>query len=237
MQPIAHAAGLTVDTAKQVISQQLLKLRPDGVSERNVLFQQARAGAESGNSYQFVVTVLIRDYEPGYPRNRYYGQTCVARLDNEQYTLWSGGGEWHVDGRLTPDLSTKTCKPNPDAGVSSIPVQGLPGAPAGAGPMAAAPAPARSTGGVAEGPYVCWAFKEAVPGLNFTIRSGGQYLDNQGKAGTFTVDANARVTFHGGAVPGSIPDGMYAAYYEPQGRPTVSIRNATGDEAVACQKQ
>ena len=42
--PLASAQAPTADVLKQVLQQSLLKLRPVGISERNVLFQDVRAG-------------------------------------------------------------------------------------------------------------------------------------------------------------------------------------------------
>ena len=71
----------SVDTLKQVLNKRLQSLRPDGMTERNVLFQEVRAGSPAPGSYPFQVTAVIRDYGPGYPANRYYGETCVSRLE------------------------------------------------------------------------------------------------------------------------------------------------------------
>jgi hypothetical protein len=48
----------SVDTFRQVLTQRLLALRPDGFTERNVLFESARS---RGGKFQAVVN--IRDYE------------------------------------------------------------------------------------------------------------------------------------------------------------------------------
>jgi hypothetical protein len=121
------AQAPTVDTLKQVLNQRLQKLRPDGSTERNVLFQEVRAGNASGGDYPFQVTALVRDYGPGYPANRFYGETCVGRMDKRVFRMSRDDfGQWQVQGAMTithgPDLQ---CKPNPSAGVSSIPLSGL----------------------------------------------------------------------------------------------------------------
>src|ERR1035437_5411879 len=85
--PLASARAPTADVREQVLQQSLLKLRPVGISERNVLFQDVRAGTPHDTRYPFQVTLLIRDYEPGYPANRYYGNTCVGRMDKSQFDL------------------------------------------------------------------------------------------------------------------------------------------------------
>ena len=144
--PVAgHAAppAPSVDTLKQVLTARLKKLLPDGMNERTVLFQAVQAGTPSGNTYPFRVTALVRDYGRGYPSNHYYGQTCLGHLDELVFTLSPDAfGGWEVQGAMTPPLSTRECKNNTAEGVSSIPLAGLQGSPAGAGRPAAAAAPA-----------------------------------------------------------------------------------------------
>lgn len=234
---VAFAAGLTPDTAKQVLERSLLKLKPAGISERNVLFQDVRVAGGAGGTYQVLVTILVRDYEPGYPANRYYGNTCVGKFQDEKYTMSPDSfGGWLVDGRLTPP--DKQCKPNPSAGVSSIPLQSLSGTAALSGPVAAAPEMARSGGGVAQGSYECWAGRSASMGQNFSIAPGGRYTDASGHPGSFTFDTGTqRIVFQGGALDSSGTREYTTIYYEPHGRPTVSFRNRSGSEVVFCQKR
>jgi hypothetical protein len=192
----------------------------------------------------FRATITIHDQETGYPPNHYYGQTCVGKLEAETYTLrLDEFGGWDAQGKMTPDVSTKVCKPNPSAGVSSIPVSTLQGsaAPAGGAP-AVAPAPqtgsAPSAGhGLAQGPYQCWANGQARPLLNFTAMGDNQYRDSEGHTGTMTVAANGRVTIRGGNLDGFMPAGFYAVYQSQQGRLTLSFRNSGGSEVQFCQKQ
>jgi len=227
-----------MDTVKQVLDRRWLQLKPQDATERNVLFEDVRANGGSSGSYLFQVSATIRDYSPGFPRNRYYGQTCVAKIQGV-YKVWADAtGHWQVDGRMTPDLSARQCKPNPSEGVSSIPAQGLPGTPAPAGTVAGAAAPARSGGGLAQGSYECWANGQARPLLNFTAKAGGVYVGSDGKAGNFSVEAGTgRITFRGGSLSGALPAGTYAVYHEPKGRPTVSFRSDRGAEVAFCEKQ
>ena len=110
------------EVLKQVLNKKLQGFKPDGTTERNVLFQTVVAGTRNGGSFPFRVTLAIRDYGPGYPANRYYGETCVRRITEGLYTLSpDASGEWQVEGRMTPELSQTTCQPNPSAGVSSMP--------------------------------------------------------------------------------------------------------------------
>jgi hypothetical protein len=72
--------------------------------------------------------------------------------------------------------------------------------------------------------------------LNFTIRSGSQYIGSDGKPGSYSLSAGGRITFRGGALDGVLPAGFYTVYYVPQGTPTVSFRNSGGSEVSFCQK-
>ena len=65
---------------KQALTKRLAELKPDGMTERNVLFQSVVAGKGMDGTYPFKVTMTIRDYGAGYPANRYFGETCVANI-------------------------------------------------------------------------------------------------------------------------------------------------------------
>jgi hypothetical protein len=246
---LAQRAGApNVEVAKQALDRKWQKLKPGGIAERNVLFQEVRAGKAEGGSYPFQVTVVIRDYEPGYPANRYYGNTCVSRIEQGVYTLEPDPfGGWEPQGRMTPFMTETKCQKNPSAGVSSIPLASLSGAPAQAAPAQngqAAPArPQTAQGGnggaaIAQGSYECWSSNRANLTLNFTIQGGNRYAGYDGKPGTYSLDAaSQRITFKGGSLDGVMPNGFYAIYHAPQGRPTVSYRSAGGGEAAFCQKK
>lgn len=226
------AAAPSVEAAQQALEARWLKLKPGSAEERNVLFQSIRALPPNGGSYPFEVTAVVRDYDAGYAANRYYGTTCVGRAQALRYTLVAGANGWLVDGRMTLD---STCKDNPAAGVSAIPLSSLEGTPASRQAGGGQPVIARSLG-LAQGAYECWAFSSARAGLNFTILPGGQYLDADGKRGSFTVDAAMRMVFRGGALDGALPAGVTAVYHEPQGRPTVSFRGRDNGEISFCQR-
>jgi hypothetical protein len=232
---------------EQALDRRLQQLKPDGMSERNVRFEAVQAGRPSGGSYPFRATLTIRDYGPGYPANHFYGQTCIARMVEQTFTLAPNAlGGWDVEGRMTPGTSERTCTPNPAAGVSSVPLTQVAGSPAQSGGTAPAPAPTAapaaaaagaSAGAVAEGAYECWANGQARPLLNFIVRGGGRYVGADGTAGTYRLDpSTSRITFSGGALDGVMPDGFSAVYGAPRGRPTVSFRGRGGGEAAFCQK-
>ena len=239
----AQPGAPNATTLEQTLERKLQKLKPSGMTERDVLFQAVRAGSGGAGGYPFQVTLLIRDYGPGYPSNHYYGETCVAHMDAQVFTLVPDGfGGWDVQGRLTPDMSNRSCKPNPSAGATSIPLAQLAGTAAPSGqavsPPPASPPAAASAGAVAEGAYECWANGEARPLMNFTIRGGGQYVGTDGARGAYRLDPSTmRVTFAGGALDGVMPPGFYAVYHVPSGRPTVSFRGRSGAEAAFCERR
>lgn len=194
----------SVDTLKQALDKRLQSLRPTGSTERNVLFQEVRAGTPNGGYYPFQVTLVIRDYGPGYPPNKYYGETCVGKLEKEKFNLSRDEfGDWIVQGRMTPQ--GHECKKNPAAGETSIPLSSLQGsaAPAAsAGKQSAAPAPARSTG-LPTGEWSCYGTGGRVL-FGFSLQKDGSYLDgDRKKAGSYSYDAAAgNVTFRGGPMDG-----------------------------------
>jgi hypothetical protein len=251
----------TVDDAKRAINQRLQKIWKGLGTEgtRTVLFQDVLAGRGTPGHYPFRATLVVHDRDNGYPPNRYYGRTCVGKLEQETYILsMDDFGGWEAQGRMTPDLSTQTCKNNPAAGVSAIPLETLAGKPVGAGGTTPAPPrggfqaasqtggamqgtkapPAAGGAGVAVGSYECWANGQARLLLNFTALQGGRYRDSEGHTGSISMNqANGRVTFQGGNLDGFLPAGFYAVYYAPKGRPTVSFRNSGGNEIQFCEKQ
>jgi len=100
------------------------------------------------------------------------------------------------------------------------------------------PQNASSPGVVPQGVYQCWSSGRANLMLNFSITGVRQYQGANGRAGTFSFDpASQRITFSGGSLDGVMPAGFYSIYHAPQGRPTVSFRNSSGNEAAFCQKR
>ena len=203
------AQAPTVDSLKQVLNQRLQKLRPDGFTERNVLFEDVRPGKASGGDYPFQVTALIRDYGPGYPANRYYGETCVGRMDKRVFRMTRNDfGEWQVEGAMTVTHGDGLeCKKNPSAGVSSVPLASLQGTPAPAGtppPAPAAPA-GNASSALATGEYACYGSGGTLLiGLGFRSQGNGTYTDLDRKStGTYTIQSGAgTITFHGGHLDG-----------------------------------
>jgi hypothetical protein len=78
------------------------------------------------------------------------------------------------------------------------------------------------------GKYECWHFSTPLPGMAFTIKGGGQYVDVEGKSGTYTL-SNGQIAFRGGAF-----DGQHAVFRA--GRPpTIAILDPSGGETESCQ--
>ncbi len=77
----------TADDFKRTLEARLQKLRPAGTTERTVLFQEVRPGTANGGVFPFEATLLIHDYGPGYPPNKFYGETCVGRMDTWRFEM------------------------------------------------------------------------------------------------------------------------------------------------------
>ncbi|MBV9548382.1 MAG: hypothetical protein JO256_01765 [Alphaproteobacteria bacterium] len=196
----ALAAAPTAETFKAVLEKQLLNLKPDGMSERQVLFQQVTAGRPNGGYYPYTATLLVRDYGPGYPANRYFGETCIRRWNGAKFDLVDQGGTWVVQGALTAPISD--CKPNPAAGVSATPLSALGGSQAAKGAVAPPPA---SAGALYIGEYACYgAGGRLMAGMGFVLQANGKYADTEGKrGGSYAYDkAKAAISFQGGFLGG-----------------------------------
>jgi len=245
-----------VDDAKRAIDAGLQEIWKSmgSTGKRTVLFQSVfPEEPTAAGSWHFRASLTIHDQETGKAATRNYGRTCVASLENETYELrLDDAGIWEAQGRMTPDLGLKTCKDNPAAGVSAIPLSTLEGttAPQGGPARAAAPPPRKQTAtetshviplkpgqGIAPGSYECWGNGQARPLLNFTALGNNQYRDSQGHEGSMSVASNGRVTIRGGNLDGFLPEGYYAEYYAPRGRATLSFRNSSDHEVQYCEKQ
>lgn len=202
-----------LETFKQVISQSLQKLLISGYTERDVRFVSVQAGNPKNGAYPFRATIVVRDYGAGFPKNRYYGQTCVGKLINQEYWMTPDDfGGWKVQGVMTPSLSTQTCKNNPSEGVSSMPADTLEGTPASAAKQAprqaSAPAPqtnAAARSGLTTGEWACYGSGgRALIGLGFKVAANGAYTDlDGGSRGTYALNAGT-VTFTGGHLGGQV---------------------------------
>ncbi len=196
------AEGPSVEVFKQRLNAQLQLLKPVGFTVRTVLFQDVRPGKQDGAYFPFQVSATIHDYGPGYPRNAFYGSTCVGKMDKVRFDMRPDAfGDWIVEGAMTPTIHE--CKDNPSEGVSAIPLAGLTGQqaqPASASETAEKPA-STGTAGLYLGEYSCYnAGNQMMAGMDFRMMPGGKYTDGDGKrGGTYAYKASeSAVSFRGG---------------------------------------
>ncbi|MFN0104393.1 MAG: hypothetical protein ACKV2U_20180 [Bryobacteraceae bacterium] len=197
------AQAPSADVLKQVLEKRLMSLVPTGMEERQVLFQSVTAAPKNGAFHPFLVTALIRDYDAGYPPNRYYGETCVGKMDNLKFNLSRNeSGAWMVDGRMTV-IDGRTCTKNPAAGVSSIPLATLSGAKAPDGQVAGAAPAASGTSELHMGEWGCYGTTSRLIAA-FHLQSDGSYLDSDKKRAGRYIHAKASntVAFQGGHMDG-----------------------------------
>ncbi|MBI3147833.1 MAG: hypothetical protein HYZ17_04895 [Betaproteobacteria bacterium] len=203
------AAGPGAEDLKRALEAQLQKLRPQGFQERTVLYQEITPSGSSDGRYQFKVSLTLHDYGKGYPANRYWGQTCVGKMDKWPFDLVpDGSGGWLAQGRLT--ISDRVCKDNPAEGKSAMPLAGLVGKPLG---VSAAPATKSTTagtgtgGGSPQGEWACFGSGgRLMAGMGFVLKPGGKYTDSDGgRGGSYRHDAAlATLSFRGGFLDGQI---------------------------------
>jgi hypothetical protein len=100
----------TADDGKRAIEQKLQKIWKNigTAGECTALFQAVAPGRPSAGSYPFRVSLTMHDYEAGYPKNRYYGQSCVVNIEEERYILTLDEfGAWQAEGRMAANMSAK----------------------------------------------------------------------------------------------------------------------------------
>lgn len=198
----------SVPQFEQALTARLLKLKPDGMVERNVLFQSVKPGTPHGAAFPFVVSAIIRDYGTGYPANHFYGETCISHFDALTFEMRKEGEGWTVEGRMTPD--TRDCKRNPSAGVSAVALSTLAGSPApppspSASQTASRPSSAANGGSPPMGEYACYGVgSRLMAGMGFRLNAGGKYTDVDGKrGGTYAIQpAQHTISFTGGFLDG-----------------------------------
>ena len=110
---LLHAQEPSVAEFKQTFEAQLQKLKPEGFTKRTVRFGPIVKGTANGGYYPFKVTAYIHDYAPGYPANRYYGQSCLGKMDGWKFDMRKDDfGDWIVQGRFTVTGADRVCKEN-----------------------------------------------------------------------------------------------------------------------------
>jgi hypothetical protein len=203
-----------------------------------------RLRADSGQAAAAMAERWAKRFMPGshveaapYGEQNGYHSCTVLSVTGSGATV----GIYH----LKCDMGYETGPANVDVGAidfiraaaqpaASMPARG--GVAAGAGQVQT---PVQGAGGaVAQGVYECWSSGQANFMLNFSITGAHQYSGANGGSGSFAFDAaSKRIAFKGGSLEGAMPAGFYTIYYAPQGRPTVSFRNPSGNEAAFCQKR
>ena len=200
--------GPSPEQFKAALDAQLQALRPDGYTERTVLFENVRVGTSNGPRHSFAVTATIHDYGPGYPPNGYYGQTCVGRMDNWIFEMLPNAvGDWTVQGRMT--VTDNECRNNPAEGQAAIPLTSLSGQRAAAVAMPAAP----TGGALALGEYACYGTgSQLMAGMGFVLSPDGTYADlDNDRGGSWQLDeGSASIRFSGGFLDGQRGTGVSA---------------------------
>ena len=209
----------------------------DGTS-KDFLVPANHVRADSGQAAAAMADRWAKRFMPGtrveaapYGEQNGYHSCTVLSVTGSGATV----GIYH----LKCDMGYETGPAELDVGASDFiraathPAAGVP-----AQPVSTAAAAQGAGGAVAQGVYECWSSGQANFMLNFTITGPHQYSGANGRGGSFAFDASSkRITFKDGSLAGAMPAGFYSIYYVPQGRPTVSFRSPSGNEAAFCQKK
>lgn len=195
----------SVELFKHVFEAHMQKLLPDGYTKRTINFVQVVPGNPDGGYYPFKVTAYVHDYGPGYPSNKYYGQTCLGKMDGWKFDMLKNEfGEWIVQGRFT--VSDNVCKNNPSEGAEAIPLASVPGV---SYKKEEASAIDKTPQKVSEadvsklylGEYACYGTGgRLMAGMGFHLLPNGRYYDlDKKRGGTYIYNAqNATITFQEG---------------------------------------
>ena len=198
----ASAQAPNTNDLKRALDKQLQALKPQGYATRTVLFGDVRAGPPNGAFFPFQVTATIHDYGLGYPKNRFYGATCVGTMDKWKFDMRKDDvGGWLVQGRMT--VSDALCKDNPAEGVSSQPLAALSGtrAPAaGAVGAAKSATPADAGSKPYLGQYACYGTGGRImAGMGIVLKANGAYEDlDRARKGSYVHNAAAATLFFKG---------------------------------------
>lgn len=205
---LKSGAQPSTEIFKEVFVKQLQHLKPVGYERRTVKLVQVTPGKTVGGTTSFKVTAYIHDYDEGYPSNKYYGQTCLGKMDNWIFTLLKNDfGEWVVQGRFT--VTNNTCITNPSLGEESQPLSDVPGTTYEIGKNAGA---ATNTVKKSEHPNTLYIGEYAaygtggrlMTGMGMTLTADGRYYDlDKKRGGTYKYNQQAStITFTGGFLTG-----------------------------------
>lgn len=144
----------SVETFKKSFFKAMQSLISAGYTERKISFVDVIAGKPNGGYYPFKVTAYVMDYGPGYPANKYYGQTCLGKMEGWKFDMLKDAfGEWEVQGRMT--ITGTECKDNPGEGKTSFSLPGVAYVP-GANQTVAAGAAKTIESDLYLGEYACY---------------------------------------------------------------------------------
>jgi len=194
---------------KQAFEKKMQQLKPEEVARRTIKYVEVIAGKPNGAYYPFKVTAYIHDYSAGYPANRYYGQTCVGKMDGWKFDMLKDDyGEWTVQGRMTVSGDDKKCTPNTAAGTEAIPLATLPGSIYQPGKTpAATPDHTKQASGLYIGEYAGYGSGgRLLIGMGFTLMQDGSYYNlDKKEGGTYTYDPQkATISFKNGFLNGQV---------------------------------
>ncbi len=200
-----------VEEFKKVFEAQLQKLKPTGFTKRSVVFKNVVKGTSNGGVHTFKVQAYVHDYGPGYPSNRYYGQSCLGYMDGWKFDMKKDEfGDWIVQGRFT--VTDSECRDNPAEGQEAIPLSGVPGKPYVANQETS---PVQTSTNVKNAPasklyigeYASYGTgNRLMAGMGFILKSNGRYTDvDNERGGSYIYNAKlATITFKGGFLDGQV---------------------------------
>jgi len=191
---------------KEAFVKKLQSLRPEGYEKRTVKIVQVTPGKTNSGTTSYKVTAYIHDYDEGYPPNKYYGQTCVGKMDNWTFTMHKDDfGEWTVEGRFTTNNS---CITNPAQGQESQPLTSLPGTIYEIGKNAASSKTVKSTNNKSPlyiGEYAAYGTGgRLMTGMGMILTADNHYYDlDKKRGGTYSYNQQTgTITFSGGFLSG-----------------------------------
>jgi len=196
----AHASPIAPPTPREfmrVLDAQIQRDKPREVFQRTIVFEDVRAGEPEGNVFPFTVSAIVHDYNPGFPPNNYYGQTCITRIVGLRYIMRRDRlGEWVVE-RNSP-LPAPVCVKNPAAGKSAYPLDSLRGTRVGTStPLPTLMAKKRVNVNLRLGEYACtWPGGGLASKYRFRLGRDKTYTDLEGKRGGTYVFQQLEGTLH-----------------------------------------
>lgn len=210
------AQSPSVEVFKKVFNDHMQKLISPGYTKRNICFVQVTPGTPNGGYYPFKVTAYVHDYGPGYPANKYYGQTCLGKMDGWKFDMRKDAfGDWIVQGRFS--VTKSECKDNPSEGAESIPLASVPAPPYKPGAVnntknnPATKTQQKPTESVFAnlylGEYACYGTGgRLMAGMGFILLPGGKYFDvDKKRGGTYTYSSlTSTIRFNGGFLSGQV---------------------------------